>query len=106
LLVSGLGMALACPHSYRQHVWSPPARAHARARAHTHTHTHTHARTHTHTRTHTGYVKTDWDNMSKDFEGWLDANGDGKVDGEDMKVLWSRFSAIAGCVRKFHSHAT
>jgi hypothetical protein len=44
--------------------------------------------------------------MSKDFEGWLDANGDGKVDGEDMKVLWSRFSAIAGCVRKFHSHAT
>lgn len=43
-----------------------------------------------------GYVETSWETVSEDFVGWLDANGDGKFDSEDIKLIWSKFAAIAG----------
>jgi len=43
-----------------------------------------------------GYVNTDWEGIAGSFVKWLDANGDGKVDSEDMKLLWSKFAAVAG----------
>eukprot|EP00035_Acanthoeca_spectabilis_P007493 m.137428 g.137428 ORF g.137428 m.137428 type:complete len:280 (+) comp13973_c0_seq2:1929-2768(+) len=43
-----------------------------------------------------GYVDTNWENVSEDFVGWLDANGDGKFDSEDVKMLWTRFANVAG----------
>lgn len=42
-------------------------------------------------------MDTNWENISEDFVGWLDANGDGKFDSEDVKMLWTRFANVAGC---------
>ena len=43
-----------------------------------------------------GYITTQWDGLSEDFKDWLDANGDGKVDSEDLKVLFNRLTSVVG----------
>lgn len=44
----------------------------------------------------TGYIQTDWKTLSDDFIGKFDQNGDGKVDKEDMEILWSQISEVVG----------
>jgi uncharacterized membrane protein (Fun14 family) len=44
----------------------------------------------------TGYVNTDWSMLSKDFTEVLDANGDGVIDDEDMKIWYQKLSAVIG----------
>eukprot|EP00040_Diaphanoeca_grandis_P014049 m.71054 g.71054 ORF g.71054 m.71054 type:complete len:295 (+) comp24313_c0_seq2:216-1100(+) len=43
-----------------------------------------------------GYIQTDWKTISEDFIARLDTNGDGKVDKEDMQVLWGKVSEVVG----------
>lgn len=43
-----------------------------------------------------GYVTTDWTEISKNFIHWLDTNGDGRVDRDDMREWWTRASKVVG----------